>query len=428
MQFKQLDFIKKLYPLHRTLVSDDIDLTLEIIKENLPKEFQKDFQVVEIQSGTKCWTWEAPKKYIVHEAYIETLDGKRIVDFEDNNLHLVSYSKAVNKVMSFKELDSYLHYTKKRPNAIPWKFYYYVDNWGFCLSYNQYKLLDYDSEYRVVINSEFVDDSLKVGELRIQGENDDELLLVTNICHPYQVNDSITGVSAVIDMLHKLVTLKLTKSMRILFLPETIGTICYFAQDEKRAENIKHGIFTEMLGNNDSLALQHSFEKDTLIDKVTEYVLQQECKEYRTGLFREIVGNDELVTNGPGLNIPTISLSRSKVTLDSYPEYHTSDDNPAMLIESKLEEASQVLVNMVSIYLNDYTPKRCFKGPIFLSGFGLWGVWEDLEFGKEYTDKIMYRLDGDKSVFEIALEIGLDFESTKKIIDKFLDKALVEVV
>jgi aminopeptidase-like protein len=426
--FKQLDLIKELYPLHRTLVSDDIDLTLEIIKKYLPSNMQNDFEIVKVASGTKCWTWDVPKKYIVHKAYIALEDGTKIIDFNDNNLHLVSYSKAIDATMNFERLDEHLFYTKKRPDAIPWKFYYYIDDWGFCLPYNQYKKLDKKKKYKVVIDVEFVDEYLKIGELKIAGKNSAELLIISNICHPYQVNDSITGVSATIDALYNLDVNNLENSLRVLFLPETIGSISYFASDESRADNIKHGIFSEMLGNDYSLALQHSFEKETLIDDIAVYVLSRSCQKYRTGLFREIVGNDELVTNGPGLRIPTISISRSKITLDSFPEYHTSDDTPDRLIEEKLEEAKNVLTQVIRIYLANYTPKRLFKGPIFLSGFDLWGVWGDLENGKEYVDQIMFRLEGDKSVFEIAKEIGLEFERVKEIIDKFYEKKLVEKV
>lgn len=425
-KFKQLDFIKKVYPLHRTLVSDDIDLTLDIIKEVLPQQFKKYFSIVNIPSGTKCWTWTTPKKYTVIDAYIETEAGERVIDFHDNNLHLVSYSQEIDKTLTYEELLPFLHYTKKRPNAIPWKFYYYKKDWGFCLSYNQFKDLDKSRKYKVVIDCKFEEDHLKVGELYIPGVSKQELLIVTNICHPYQVNDSITGVSAAIESLYNLNDSNLKKSLRILFLPETIGSICYFSQDERRSENIDYGIFTEMLGNNDSLALQYSFQGDTYIDNISEYVMQKKLSTYRTGNFREIVGNDELVTNGPGLNIPTISISRSKVTLNSYPEYHTSDDNPNMIIEENLTEASSILNEIISIYLEDYSPKRKFKGPIFLSGYNLWGMWGDIKEGKEFIDKIMYHMEGDLSVFEISQIIGLDFETTLKFINIFLEKDLIE--
>lgn len=424
--FSQLELISKLYPLHRTLVSDDTDLALNIIAEHLPKEFKSSYSIVSIPSGTQCWTWEAPKKYIVREATLRDSQGNILIDFNDNALHLVSYSHAVNARLSFEELDAHLHYSKKRPNAIPWKFYYYVDNWGLCLAYNDYLKLDKSAEYQVVIDVDFVDDSLKIGELLIPGESESEFLIITNICHPYQVNDSITGVSTVLDFLYKLRNRHPKISLRILFLPETIGSICYFATREGIEKHIKFAMFLEMLGNDYSLALQKSFQGDSYIDKAMQYVLQQSGEEFRSGEFREIVGNDELVTNGPGLNIPTISLSRSKISGDSFPEYHTSDDKPEILIKKNLDIAAEILFDLFNIMDSDYIPRRTFKGPICLSRYGLWGVWCDLDNGKEVVDQIMYRLEGDQSVFEIAIDLGVDYCIVKSVIDKFFECKLVE--
>lgn len=424
--FNQLEFIEKVYPLHRTLVSGDTDKTLDIIGEYLPEHLKDKYNIVKVASDTKCWTWTTPKKYVVNEAYIEDEGGSRIVDFNDNALHLVSYSQPISTVLTYDELAPHLFCNENRPGAIPWKFYYYKEDWGFCLPYNQFKKLDKTKKYKVVIDAEFIDDYLKIGELLIEGKSKSELLITTNICHPYQVNDSITGVSAVLEMLHKFNTLKLNKSLRILFLPETIGSVCYFASQEGAAKNIKHGMFAEMLGNNNSLVLQRSFEGDTYIDQVTEAVLGDVTNEYRTAGFREMAGNDELVTNGPWLNIPTVSLTRSHGAFKCYPEYHTSDDNPAMLIESKLHEAAEVIHKIVLFVDSDYIPKRKFVGPVFLSGYGLWGVWGDVPSGKEYVDKIMYLMEGELSVFEISRKIGLDYETTLYITDAFYEKGLID--
>ena len=340
----------------------------------------------------------------------------------------MSYSKPVNSILTFDELAKHLFYSEKRPDAIPWKFYYYNDDWGFCLPYNIYKNLDKKTKYHCVVDVEFRDDYLKIGELFLKGEKKDELLIVTNICHPFQVNDSITGVSAVLNVLHKLNFNELGISLRILFLPETIGSICYFAKNEGIEKNIRFAIFTEMLGNDNTLVLQKSYKGDTYIDKVAEYVMKNKLKEYRTAGFREMAGNDELVTNGPGLNIPTISITRSAGAFKCYPEYHTSDDNPAILIKEKLDEAADLIEEIIEVINFDYYPKRKFKGPAFLSGNGLWNIWGDIENGKEYVDKIMYLFEGNYSVFEISRLVGLDYYLVLNIINEFEKKGLVEKV
>lgn len=424
--FDQMAFVKKVYPLNRTLVSDDTDLTLAIIKEHLPERFKQDYRIIKIPSGKRCWTWITPKKYIVKEAYIKDETGEKIVDYKDNYLHLCSYSKPVNKTMSFSELDKHLFYSKERPNAIPFKYLFYVDDWGFALSFNNYLKLDRDKKYKVVIDSSFKKDFLKIGELFLKGNTDYEFLIMTNICHPCQVNDSISGVSAVLDFLHRMQDTKRSVSLRILFFPETIGSVCYFACNEGVEKSIRFGMFTEMLGNDNSLALQKSYNGNSYIDFVAQYVFGKELQNYRIGNFREIVGNDELITNGPDLNIPTISISRSKKAFECYPEYHTSDDNPDILIEDNLKEAAGIFLRLFEVVNSDYIPKRKFKGPLFLTRYGLWGIWGELDKGKEYVDKIMYLMEGKLSVFEISREIGLDYWYVKGILDSFLEKGVIE--
>ena len=52
----------------------------------------------------------------------------------------------------------------------------------------------------------------------------------------------------------------------------------------------------------------------------------------RTGPFRRVVASDEIVTNGPGFDIPTPSLTRWP-----YSQYHTSDDNPDIVDPGNLK-------------------------------------------------------------------------------------------
>ena len=420
-----MDFIRKAYPLNRTLVSDDTDQMLELIQTHLPGRFRPFYSIIRVPSGTSCWTWTAPKKYVVHEAYLEDGSGRRIIDVNNHHLHLASYSQPVDAILTFNELEPHLHFSEQNPEAIPWKYLFYQQNWGFCLSKKQFDSLDKNQSYHAVIRSAFEDDALKIGELVLRGRSETEALVITDICHPMQVNDSITGVSAVLDLLHQWQE-KPNLTFRFLFLPETIGSLCYFAAREKIAQNIRWAIFTEMLGNDNSLALQYSFQGDTYIDKMAESVLSEIDPSLRTGPFRSFAGNDELVTNGPGLGIPTISITRSKKAFDCFPGYHTSDDTPDNLDPGKLAEGAEALHRLLKRIDADYRPKRLFKGPLFLSGCGLWGVWGGLENGKEVVDQIMLRMEGNLSVAEIALIIHQPFDVVKSITDAFVDKGFAE--
>jgi hypothetical protein len=88
--------LAEFFPLHRTLASDDHDKTLEIVGSYMPDS--SNYTIETYAPLTPVWTWKVPERYVVHEAYLETEDGERIVDFKDNPLHIVSYSLPIDKV------------------------------------------------------------------------------------------------------------------------------------------------------------------------------------------------------------------------------------------------------------------------------------------------------------------------------------------
>jgi aminopeptidase-like protein len=384
------------------------------------------------EPGKKVWTWQVPERYIVHEAWLETEDGERVVDFRDNPLHLVSYSIPVEKELAWEELEPHLHYSDKRPEAIPWEFKYYERSWGFCLSKSQFDRLPRDKRYRAVIRVDFGTDPeqglrIGVGVVHPEGgrqEDKGEMLICSHVCHPYQANDDLSGVVTAIEVARRLGEIKLPEgsmSVRFLFCPETIGSISYLSHHEELIPITKGGIFCEMTGNQNTMVLQRTRQNNDLLDKCARYVLDKKVQEYREGAFREVVGNDEMVINGPGVNIPCISVSRWP-----YDEYHTSDDNPEIILEEMLTEAADVIEEIIRIYATNYVPQRTFRGPAFLSGHGLWVDWRENLALNRALEQIMLRFEGEHTIFDIAHELDLDYWETREYVERFRRKGLVK--
>jgi aminopeptidase-like protein len=175
-----------------------------------------------------------------------------------------------------------------------------------------------------------------------------------------------------------------------------------------------------MLGNNNIHALQLTRQGNTRLDRIVRYVMRYKLTNFREGPFRKVVGNDEMVFNGPGVNIPMVSISRFP-----YPEYHTSDDNAGIISEENLIESRNLVLEILRILDNDYIPKRKFKGPVFLSGYGLWVDWRINRKLNENIEQIMLRLEGDKSIFDIAEELGLEFNDVLSYVNRFSEKGLI---
>jgi len=208
-----------------------------------------------------------------------------------------------------------------------------------------------------------------------------------------------------------------------LLVPETIGSIAYLSQNENIILKLKYGIFLEMLGNNNIHALQLSRQGNTRLDNIARYVIKRKLNNFREGPFRKIVGNDEMVFNGPGVNVPMISISRFP-----YPEWHTSDDDLNIISEENLKESKNFILEILSILDNDYIPKRQFKGPIFLSGYGLWVDWRINKKLNENLEQIMLNLEGNMSVFDIAEKLDMEFNEVLNYVNKFLEKGLIKKI
>ena len=411
-----MELINDLWFKRRDIVSDGYDESLDYISKTIP------LKIHEIPSGTKCWTWIVPEKWSAGEAYIEDLKGNKVLDLKDCPLHIISYSLPVDKIVTRAELMKHLHTNPQRPGAIPFEFNYYERDWGFCIQHNRLKEFTKD-RYRVFIDSKFEKGSLKVSDYTIKGETDETVVLVAHLCHPAMVNDGLAGVTVLVDIAKEMSLKTHHYTYKFLLVPETIGSVAYLSQNEDIIPKLKYGIFLEMLGNNNIHALQLTRQGSTRLDRIARYVMKRELTNFREGPFRKVIGNDEMAFNGPGVNVPMISISRYP-----YPEYHTSDDNPGIVSEENLNESKALILEILNILDNDYIPKRKFKGPVFLSGYDLWIDWRINKKLNENIEQIMLKLEGDKSVFDIAKELNMEFNDVQNYVNKFFNKGLITKV
>lgn len=413
-----MELMTRLWPLHRTLVSDDMDRTLDIIGEYLPP--QGEYRIHRYPSGQKVWTWTVPEKFVVEEAYLELLTEqgpRRVADFADNPLHLVSYSPRFEGELSFAELEPHLHTNPARPHALPWVFKYYARDWGFCLSHDEFMALPRDGRYRAVVRTRFDAGHLGVGEYTLEGSSGEYFLIVCATCHPMQVNDSISGVVTAVDLVRRRAGLEAGYyGIKVLFLPETVGSVAFLANNEHLIDRFPFAVFTEFVGNDHRLRLQRSRQDDHLIDRVARFVLKSRTGGdfVEGGYCHTIITNDEKVTNAPGVNIPTIALNRWPD--DGWELYHTSDDNPAAMVPEKLAEVSALYDDILDIMEAIRYPRRTFRGPLFLSGVDFGFDWLANRTIKRGVQDIMQNLEGDLSTFDLAEMLGMDFDMVRRAV------------
>jgi len=322
------EFAKELWPINRSITGKGVRETFKLIKGYLPQ-----LKINSVPSGTNVFDWTVPKEWSVKEAYIITPSGEKICDFSKNNLHLVGYSIPFEDEVSFNELKKNLYTLPDQPNAIPYITSYYKKRWGFCLSQEQFDTLE-NGNYKVVIKSTLFDGELNYGELLIKGKSDKEIFLSTYICHPSMANNELSGPTVVTFLAKWLQEINKTDfSYRIIFIPETIGSITYLSKNYKDMKNkIFAGFNVSCVGDDRAYSYLPSRNGKTISDNIAKHVLKWIDPNFiKYSWFDR--GSDERQYCAPGIDLPIASILRTRY--GSYPEYHTSLDNLENVVTPK---------------------------------------------------------------------------------------------
>ena len=145
--------------------------------------------------------------------------------------------------------------------------------------------------------------------------------------------------------------------------------------------------------------------------------------------MNEICASDEKIFNGPGVDIPSICISRFNFWREGgwpYPEYHSSEDTPDTVILENLVETKEIVMEILEILNDNYIPKRNFKGPIFLSRYGLWVDWRTNRKLNSALNDVMHSLEGNKSILDIANEMEISYSELYAWLDKLYEQNLIE--
>jgi aminopeptidase-like protein len=423
-----IELIRELWYLKRDLVSDDFDRALFRLAQETP------MTIHEYPTGEHCWTWQVPEKWTCQEAYLETLDGQRLIDYADHPLHVISYSLPFDGVVSREELLTHLHVHPKLPEAIPFVFKYYERDWGLCTTQALRDRLT-EAAYRVVIRTRFEAGALKVGEIVIPGQSPETFVLAAHLCHPAMVNDDLSGVVVGLEaarcMLEKRTAgRKNYYSYRFLILPETIGSVAYLSHHEDLIPDMVGGLFLEMLGNDAPHALQGSFQPASPADRCLGTAFAGLDPRGYLAVYRTVIGNDERQFNAPGVRVPMLSLSRVESPASPtrpYREYHSSLDTPEIVTEGRLSASLDVLMGMLEAWENNQFIVNNFKGEVFCSGYGIWIDYRTDPEGHRLLFQIMEYCDGEHTVADIASELQTTFQTVWKVVNLLQTKGLVSL-
>ncbi|MEM9919834.1 MAG: DUF4910 domain-containing protein [Bacteroidota bacterium] len=419
--WQMYELSERLYPICRSITGDGVRETLKILQEYMPLEIE------EIPSGTKVFDWTVPKEWNVREAWVKDAAGRKIIDFAKHNLHLLNYSIPIHQKMSLADLRPHLHSLPDQPTLIPYRTSYYQENWGFCLTHQQYEKLE-EGTYEVFIDSSLTEGHLTFGTLLIPGKTEEEILLSTHICHPSLANDNLSGISILTQLAQFIQQGDRHYSYRFLFLPGTIGAISWLALHQDHLARIKGGWVTALLGDDGAFTYKRSRRGDTEIDRITEYVLAT------TGHAHQVIdfipyGYDERQFCSPGINLAMGNLGRTP--FGQFPEYHTSADNMDFIRPENLQQSFQLFCQMVAVLEGNRTYQNL--APYCEPQLGKRGLYSAIGGDNDRKERQMAMLwllnlsDGQNSLLEIAQRSGLSFALLAEMADVLMEHQLLDL-
>ena len=416
------EFARELWPINRSITGEGVRETLKKISHHLPT-----LDIKSVPSGTKVFDWEIPNEWYINEAYIIMPNGKKICNFSENNLYLVGYSIPFKGKVTLKELKNHLHTLPSQPNAIPYITSYYQERWGFCLTQEQFDSLE-DGIYEVCIDTKLFDGVLNFAELLIKGKSNKEVFLSTYICHPSMANNELSGPSVLTFLAKWLLGIREPEySYRIVFVPETIGSITYLSLNYKEMKSkVIAGFNVSCVGDDRMYSFLPTRSGNTMSDVVAKHALKWVDSNYQTYTWLDR-GSDERQYCSPGIDLPIASIMRTKY--GQYPEYHTSlDDLENVVTPGGLEGGYTVLKKAIEVIEKN----KIYKVKVLCEPqMGKRGLYPTLSSKKsDKKVKLMMDLislcDGENSLLNIADELCVPIWDLYEIVDNLLKHDLLE--
>lgn len=396
---------KKLFTINRSITGRGIRKTLQILKEN-----EKNIKIKSFKSGTKVFDWNIPPEWNVTKAYVLDKNNNKIIDFEKNNLHLVSYSAPINKFIDKKTLLKHLHTSKKLKNAIPYVTSYYKKYWGFCCTENKKKEIKKfyknSDKFKVYINSSFKKKGkLVYGECTLKGRSSQEIIISTYVCHPSMANNELSGPIVSMSLINYFKGINLKKTLKFLFIPETIGSISYLY---KNLQNLKKkcigGYLLTCIGDEGKHSCMLSRNSNSISDKSLINAYKKLNIKYKIYSYLER-GSDERQYNYPGIDLGFSSIFKSKY--GKYKQYHTSLDDFKFVTLKGVTSGFKVAKTAINILQNQIVPKNKYQCEPKLSKHKLYkdisahSGFTKKDFSRKILDFLNY-CDGTNSIEDIA--------------------------
>ena len=219
----------------------------------------------------------------------------------------------------------------------------------------------------------------------------------------------------------------LNKTLRFIFIPETIGSITYLSKNLlKLKKNVVGGYNLTCLGDEGLHSCMLSKYKNSKSDQCLIDAYKKLNLEYKIYSFLER-GSDERQYNSVGIDLPIASIFRSKY--GTYPEYHTSLDNFNFVTEKGIAESTKVARTAIEILSRKIIPKSKILCEPFMTKRNLYPTLSRRNERTKDLANIMNFLqyaDGKNDLSDISALIKISKKETLEIFNKLKISNLID--
>jgi aminopeptidase-like protein len=213
---------------------------------------------------------------------------------------------------------------------------------------------------------------------------------------------------------------------RIIFIPETIGSIAYLSSNLKHLKNkVIAGFNISCVGDERTYSYLPSRNGNTISDKIAKHVLKFIAPNYKSYSWLDR-GSDERQYCAPGIDLPIASILRTKY--GEYPEYHTSLDDLKNVVTPKgLDGGYWALRKALELLEKNKT----YKNNILCEPqLGRRGFYPELSTKKSEDELRVIKnflsfCDGEHSLLDIAEKVKLPAWELYEFVEKLLSQKII---
>ena len=211
----------------------------------------------------------------------------------------------------------------------------------------------------------------------------------------------------------------------LVFIPETIGSIVYLSRHlEHLQKQVVAGFNLTCLGDDKSYSVLHSRYGNTYADRIASHIVRTLCPDAKHYSYLTR-GSDERQYCAPGIDLPFVSLMRSKYA--EYDAYHTSLDNLDFVSPAGLQGGFRFVRQCLNLIEHNFRYRTTVLGEPQL---GKRGLYPSLSTKHSYRQvsllkNVIAYSDGTQDILDLAERFECHANDIIRIYHILLDHHLV---